>query len=40
MQLKEIYMLGFNVILDFNFISLISFKLIVVHYHTQKQREI
>ena len=34
-----LYMLWFNVILGLNFISL-CFKLIIIHYHTQKQREI
>ena len=33
------YMLWFNLILGLNFISL-CFKLIIIHYHTQKQREI
>ena len=34
-----IYMLWFNFILGLNFIFL-CFKLIIIHYHTQKQREI
>ena len=34
-----LYMLWFNFILGLNFISL-CFKLIIIHYHTQKQREI
>ena len=33
------YMLWFNFILGLNFISL-CFKLIIIHYHTAKQREI
>ena len=32
-------MLGFNFILGLNFIFL-CFKLIIIHYHTQKQRQI
>ena len=32
-------LLSFNFILGLNFISL-CFKLIMIHYHTQKQREI
>ena len=32
-------MLWFNFILRLNFISL-CFKLIIIHYHTQKQREV
>ena len=36
---KSLYMLWFNFILGLNFIFL-SFKLIIVHYHTQKQREL
>ena len=36
---KIILMLWFNFILGLNFIFL-CFKLIIIHYHTQKQREI
>ena len=35
----QVYMLWFNFILGLNFIFL-CFKLIIIHYHTQKQREI
>ena len=38
-ELISLYMLWFNFILGLNFISL-CFKLIIIHYHTQKQREI
>ena len=36
---RSLYMLWFNFILGVNFISF-CFKLIITHYHTQKQREI
>ena len=37
--ISSIYMLWFKFILGLNFISL-CFKLIIIHYHTSKQREI
>ena len=38
-EVSERLMLWFDFILGLNFISL-CFKLIVIHYHTQKKREI
>ena len=38
-SLSFTYMLWFNSILGLNFISL-CFKLIIIHYHTRKQKEI
>ena len=38
-NIVSVYMLWFNFILGLNFISL-CFKLIIIHYHTPKQRKI
>ena len=39
LAIPRVYMLWFNFILGLNFISL-CFKLIIIYYHTPKQREI